>query len=201
VIQQSKQEEEQTVSQTALDLSIPKFQKTSNLTEKCYFQQCTTYQINDYLRYVGPISNKKFHGFGKILTKKDDLVYEGEFYKGKYDGRGKMFNILAKTNPQEFNIKAEIVSNYMSLASANYLKDLFGNKGLLSVNFSDDNWEKYEGNFRDGKKHGIGVLWLRDGRVYEGEFVNGLAHGYGILKYFEKQIAGRWNQNMLEQFL
>lgn len=101
----------------------------------------------------------------------------------------------------------------MSIATNNYLKDIKGNRGLLDVNFTDENWEYYRGFFKDGKKHGVGKLKLTDGREFEGEFENGLANGYGMLYFgyvggirrgFEdkgQQLAGKWKDNMLLQFL
>ena len=151
---------------------------------------------------MGPIKNNKFHGLGRIITTKSEtIIYEGEFYQGKYDGRGKLFNYLVKSEIQEGALPGNVVSEYMSVARNNYLKDIHGDKGLLNVNFSDDNWESYVGHFRDGKKHGIGKLKLLDGRVYEGEFCAGFAHGYGVVRYFGRSCCGRWKNNILSQFL
>lgn len=166
-----------------------------------YFEKYDSIPINDYLKYIGPIKGGKFHGLGRIMTNKGEMVYEGEFYQGKYDGKGKLWNFLKKSRPKQIPISAEIVANYMTLATTNYLKDLGGDRGLLNVNFSEENWEVYRGYFKEGKKHGCGKLKLTDGRVYEGEFVNGLANGYGMLHYFDKSLAGRWQDNILEQFL
>ena len=42
----------------------------------------------------------------------------------------------------------------------------------------------YEGQWsEDGKRHGVGVLFLKDGVKYSGEFSNGFFHGSGILTY------------------
>ena len=176
--------------------------KLSNNNLEHYFAQFTAFKINDYLVYLGPIKNKKFHGLGRILTTKSStIIYEGEFYQGKYDGRGKLINYLTNTDIQEGALSGNIVSKYMSVASNNYLKDIHGDKGLLNINFSDDNWKSYIGHFRDGKKHGIGKLTLIDGRVYEGEFCAGFANGYGVVRYFGKSSCGRWKNNVLSQFL
>ena len=42
----------------------------------------------------------------------------------------------------------------------------------------------YEGEFRDKKAHGSGLMRWRQGDKYEGEFCNGLRHGKGA--YFSK---------------
>ena len=41
---------------------------------------------------------------------------------------------------------------------------------------------EYSGNFKDGKYDGNGTLKLPDAQVYEGEFKDGLAHGIGEIK-------------------
>ena len=38
---------------------------------------------------------------------------------------------------------------------------------------------RYEGEFRDGKKHGVGKLVMKDGSFYEGEFKDGEMNGKG----------------------
>ena len=39
--------------------------------------------------------------------------------------------------------------------------------------------KKYEGQWRDGKRHGKGTLTYSDGQKYEGQWKNGLKHGKG----------------------
>ena len=40
--------------------------------------------------------------------------------------------------------------------------------------------------------HAFGVLRYAHGGMYEGEFKNGLKHGYGKLKHADGQIEGTW---------
>ena len=42
---------------------------------------------------------------------------------------------------------------------------------------------KYEGERKNGIRHGNGVLYYSNGLCYEGEFKEGVRHGYGILKF------------------
>ena len=55
-----------------------------------YFQAYDSIPINDFLKYIGPVKSGKFHGLGRIVTNKGEIVYEGEFYQGRYDGKGKL---------------------------------------------------------------------------------------------------------------
>ncbi|XP_041479651.1 MORN repeat-containing protein 1-like isoform X6 [Lytechinus variegatus] len=42
---------------------------------------------------------------------------------------------------------------------------------------------KYEGEWKEGKKHGHGKLLMSDGSYYEGEFINGEIEGHGFRKW------------------
>ena len=41
----------------------------------------------------------------------------------------------------------------------------------------------YDGYFKDGLYHGLGILTFENGNIYKGEFVNGLFHGSGTLTF------------------
>ena len=43
-----------------------------------------------------------------------------------------------------------------------------------------DNGDIYEGGFKDGLKHGKGILTTRNNRSYEGDWENDKPHGFGI---------------------
>jgi len=53
----------------------------------------------------------------------------------------------------------------------------------------------YEGQARDGVRHGKGRVTYKDGSIFEGQFENGRATGNGILRYKTGKVAyeGAWN--------
>jgi len=53
----------------------------------------------------------------------------------------------------------------------------------------------YEGQARDGVRHGKGRITYSDGSIFEGQFENGNATGNGILRYKTGKVAyeGAWN--------
>jgi hypothetical protein len=63
------------------------------------------------------------------------------------------------------------------------------------------NGEKYVGEFKEGKRHGQGTYTYSDGSKYEGEFKDGEIHGQGILislngkKYFGECWGMGWLRN------
>ncbi len=49
--------------------------------------------------------------------------------------------------------------------------------------------DSYNGNWKDGKRHGIGSLYLRnDGSTYEGEWKNGVPDGIGTITFKDGKI-------------
>lgn len=55
------------------------------------------------------------------------------------------------------------------------------------------NFSTYEGEWKDGKKHGFGTIVYKDGARYEGNFQNGYKHGKGVIIYPTlNQYEGMW---------
>ena len=160
-------------------------------------------EISGKLKYIGGMKDLKYHGAGKIMTYSGDIIYEGDFKEGQYDGEGTLKNInFVLTTEQMADIPSEFIIRYLSLAkNNNYISNLSGVKGLLTINHSEREWTEYKGFFKNGLKDGVGHLKLNDGREYEGEFQEGYAHGYGILTNMGNKVFGQWKKNTLVQFL
>ena len=61
---------------------------------------------------------------------------------------------------------------------------------------------KYEGHYKNDKKHGQGIYTWADGRKYDGQWQNGKQHGHG--KYISKegkQRQGIWKNGKREKWL
>ena len=58
---------------------------------------------------------------------------------------------------------------------------------------------KYDGDRKNGQRHGNGVLFYSNGLCYEGEFKEGTRHGYGVLKFNHIEIYnGDWHHDEME---
>lgn len=56
----------------------------------------------------------------------------------------------------------------------------------------------YSGNFRDGRKHGIGKVAYYDGGHYQGNFKNNFRHGKGIFIWANgDKYKGNWYDNKM----
>ncbi|XP_048417087.1 MORN repeat-containing protein 1-like isoform X1 [Stegostoma tigrinum] len=61
---------------------------------------------------------------------------------------------------------------------------------------------QYEGEWKNGKKHGIGKFLMKDGSYYEGEFVNGEIEGNGTRYWASSgnEYCGQFSQGELHGF-
>lgn len=58
---------------------------------------------------------------------------------------------------------------------------------------------RYEGQKKNGQRHGTGTLYFSNGLCYDGQFRNGMRNGNGILKFNHIQIYnGNWQNDEIE---
>lgn len=70
--------------------------------------------------------------------------------------------------------------------------------GILSKISKDGNIRKaYAGNWAEGKKHGFGSNWYKDGSYYEGTFRENKRNGYGRMWYKcgSRYYQGTWSND------
>ncbi|XP_050932723.1 MORN repeat-containing protein 4 isoform X2 [Lates calcarifer] len=54
---------------------------------------------------------------------------------------------------------------------------------LTRGSFTYASGEEYHGEWKEGRRHGVGQLKFQDGTCYTGQFENGLFHGSGVLLF------------------
>ena len=104
--------------------------------------------------YKGELSFGLPNKNGKLefINENVEYIYVGEFANGVKQGKG---NLSSKDN--KFNYEGD------------WLNDKFEGFGTL---FNQE--EKYNGKFKEGKYHGEGNLYKKNGEQYIGEFNNGI---------------------------
>ena len=63
--------------------------------------------------------------------------------------------------------------------------------------FGEGNWkgDKYDGEYKNGKREGKGTYTFSDGKKYIGSFKNGKMHGQGILTSSSgNSYEGKWEK-------
>lgn len=113
-------------------------------------------------------------GYGTLYYPSGGLAYMGQWQDDKFNGKGTVFN--------ETPVQLEESYDYTNF-------DQLG-----------EYWVKYEGEFVDDNKEGIGCLYLSNQEKYVGQFQNDLIHGQGTYYLNTKQvITGLWKNNRLIQ--
>jgi len=149
------------------------------------------------LYYNDGTSEKVIYDNGNVVNKSPNILrenyndgawYEGEFKNGKYHGQG----TFCWTNGTKYvglfadgMCHGEGILYYNDGTSEKVIYDngnvVNKSPNIRRENYNDGSW--YEGEFKNGTRHGYGIYRWPDGGVYEGEFLNGNRHGHGIHKY------------------
>uniref|UniRef100_A0A3B4UEV5 Alsin Rho guanine nucleotide exchange factor ALS2 n=1 Tax=Seriola dumerili TaxID=41447 RepID=A0A3B4UEV5_SERDU len=111
-----------------------------------------------------PISRLASYTFYKDGRLKE-ATYEGRWLAGKPNGRGVLKWPDGRIYTGEFK---------------NGLEDGFGE--FVAPNKTLNKNDHYQGQWKDGKMHGLGTYRYASGEVYDGSFQDGMRHGHGMLR-------------------
>ena len=152
--------------------------------------------------YEGEIKNNVRHGQGTYLWKSGDK-YVGEWKNGKRDGKGTMYYASGKKYVGEWK-KSELHGEGIVYYNDGTSKKLVYNNGTLvstlpnniRKTYDDGSW--YEGEMKDGIRHGQGTYFWKSGDKYVGEWKNGKRDGKGTMYYASgKKYIGEWKKSEL----
>ena len=130
--------------------------------------------------------------YGQIIYE-DGKIYEGYIINFLKENEG----ILKYPNDDIFKGLFEKDLFYFG-------KYIFHNKDFYIGSFKENKFygygkliytnsrEVYQGQFLNGKKHGIGRYFYKNGDIYEGYWEDDMRSGYGFIKYFN----GDWYEGM-----
>ncbi|KAK8838725.1 hypothetical protein M9Y10_032764 [Tritrichomonas musculus] len=132
---------------------------------------------NSFFKYKGEWKNGKKEGQGRFYIGPNSY-YEGEFVNGEITGNGSRY--------------FENGSYYFG----DFQKGEFNGRGVFTDVVTG---EEYEGEWKDNRRNGEGVLQFSDGSKYIGHFLNHKRDGQG--QYTDKEgnhYIGEWKNNMIE---
>ncbi len=170
--------------------------------------------------YEGEFENNLPHGKGIKYYSNGNILYEGNFINGKFEGKGKYIyndgdyfigeykNGLRNGKGILYDKNGNIMfkSDYINGKVEGYGKRIWENGEYYEGQWKNDlkhgngkeyyaNEEiKYEGNFINDKYEGNGKYIWNNGEYYIGQFKNGLSHGKGAIYYpnGKIKIEGKW---------
>ncbi|GMI11168.1 hypothetical protein TrVE_jg4502 [Triparma verrucosa] len=149
--------------------------------------------------YEGSWRKNLEHGSGTIFDAKRQIVYTGEFEKGRLTGQGTYFFSDGGKYTGEFRDNLRHGTGEYRYPNKNvyvgeWKDDLFWGKGKYT-------WANGEGSFDGdwlmGMRHGKGMLKLPDGFSYDGQWVQDAMEGRGNAVYPNKQTYnGQFHQSL-----
>ena len=131
---------------------------------------------------------------GVLITKVG--VYEGQFHKGKAQGKGQFITRPTGLRNDKI-IKYKGIWKNGILVSGTITNDHFKFKGTFvngiaegqgAIKFKDTH-SIYKGDFKDGKYHAQGTraIYKTEDYIYQGQFIDGKKEGKGILTQYDKK--------------
>lgn len=132
-------------------------------------------------KYVGPLQKNAPHGEGTLYYKIGS-IYKGEFVEGNRQGKG-----VLEFREKKYAVYSEAWTNKgpTGISTYFYLDD----KGEISAQITgitnETTWlisgfgigkydnGKYEGDFKDNMRHGLGKYTFNNGKIQDGQWENG----------------------------
>lgn len=149
-----------------------------------YYTKRLPESTNGYARvqqYLGEWKDNKWEGKG-TLEKADGSRYVGTWVAGKRHGTGTLWNR---------NKDGSLRKVY----TGQWANDLQQGRGVYNYPSGDT----YNGDWKSGLRHGVGILQEKDRSVYEGEWFADKPHGFGVLDYPNgDHFEGAWVDGLKE---
>jgi hypothetical protein len=140
-----------------------------------------------------PEINQVFKGKGKIFKDPDDGAWKTD---GPFENLGielsdkgyQGFINLLKSIYKPFNFENNLIKPNIDVNRSNTVPD-------------NPATPEYEGEYKDGKKHGQGKMIYENGNIYEGEWKDDKKNGQGKMVYKDgSSYEGEWKDDRIEGF-
>ena len=116
-------------------------------------------------------------GEGTLTCRDREILYDGQFYNGKFHGKGR----LSRTDNQQYSQPFEVYHGEWSHGRKN-------GQGMYNY----DQHSHYTGEFRNDTKHGRGQQNF-EGIIFEGDFQNDRRNGQGEMQLEDgPTFMGKW---------
>jgi hypothetical protein len=146
-------------------------------------------------KYEGFFQEGERFGKGKYIYSNGD-IYDGLWKDGLPDGYGIRYMNAGTVKAGKWT-KGELVEPNKNIRLA--MECLSGNCQDGFGSSKDAKGRKYQGNFKEGKYNGLGVMTYEKGRTYKGNWQNGVPHGPGAFYYRNGHIdRGSWENGVFK---
>ena len=150
--------------------------------------------------YIGQIKNNLPNGKGTKYYSNGDILYEGDFINGKFEGNGKYFYENGECYVGQFknNLKNGKGTEYYSNGTIKYEGEYINDKAEGNGKYILENGEYYIGQWKNDLPNGKGTKYYPNGKIlYEGDYINDKAEGYGKYVYEDGEFyIGQWKDGL-----
>ena len=185
------------------------FKKYNEILKK-QFDGIIFYYDNKIKKYFGNIYKNLYEGRGILYNESGDIIYDGFFKKGKYEGFGKLYtekllkyegffsNGIYEGKGNLYYNNKKIYEGYFHNGERNGFGIIYDN-GIKSrikyfknddeleygILYDNNNNEIYSGESSNRPKNGKNIIIFNENRnkIYKGDFLNYSYNGVGILYY------------------
>jgi hypothetical protein len=152
---------------------------------------------NNGMMYEGEWKRNKEHGHGILRSDRKRIIYKGEWERGRMHGHGTYY--YSSQNSTDRSRKGGGGGKKVPNGGSRYEGDFKENLRHGMGTYVLPDGSVYSGQWREGMMSGRGVFTWPDGAVYDGEWKDGKRHGLGLLKTADVfTYDGMWVQNSME---
>jgi hypothetical protein len=110
------------------------------------------------------------HGYGEILNDTNYVLVRGAYIQDMLEGYATLYNEDSTAfKPSPFD------------------------KCHFDLELRDHRWVSFEGEFRNGRKFGMGMITFSNHNVFRGQFSEDRANGEGEYTYTDgRKVEGNW---------
>jgi len=166
------------------------------------------YEGQQRIIYEGEWKNGKREGKGIEYDKteiNESKIYEGEWKNGVYEGKGTLY--IANKKWYEGNWKNGVPEGWAIQNYGTHEDDVYYEGGWKighwegkGIHYDKNKAKVCQGEHKDGKWDGFGILYYGGEKMYEGEWKDGLCEGKGIgYENGEKIYEGEWKRGEREK--
>lgn len=112
----------------------------------------------DQTIYEGDLIQSVRTGFGILKTFSSEIIYSGDWLKDRFNGKGKLYKLKNFKNSEDFY-------SHIILLDFQY--------EIENLILKADQWERFEGEFKDGFVCGLGTIFFNNERNLKGEWKEG----------------------------
>jgi len=145
---------------------------------------CLDYVYSDGSHYSGPVDEDGLpSGLGLLYSSEGDIVYNGTFREGKWDGRGVWYGSSEERYEGEFSEGVAEGLGVWWTQEGGRVEGEFKDHRLNgeAIWYWPSGGKRMEGDFRRGLVHGQAIYHFGQDTRFLGEFRKGVPHGRAVL--------------------